>query len=975
MDEALSDRFASNLRLLSSKQPTLANRLSINSPSKWEFYRTGKKGELNLKKEVLGQIHTLHSAQNIEVEARQWVGMQDLHGVDWLLIYGVGLGYYYKELLYWLKDSPHKHLVFLEDDLGVLQSFLQSEQAEAILKDPLVDIFYIDLLDSQDPTIDVLARKLVYQNFLFLPLVSYENEKSAFFARLSYLINFKLYGLQAFYGEYLERGAAFFKNFYHNLFQYPNCVQGNSLYGKFKNVPAIICGAGPSLQQNIETLKSLKDKALIFAGGTSMNALNAFNLVPHFGLGVDPFPAQFTRLIMNTAFETPFFFRNRMNYKAAQMIHGPKLYLAGATGYPVANWFDEKLHLKYPDLDEGCNVINMSLSIAEALGCNPIICVGVDLAYSQGQSYSSGIEMHAIHDPKEHFITKSPVEELVLQNDIYGKPVYTLWKWIQESAWFSNFAATHPHTTLVNATEGGLGFSGVPNVSLKEAASHWLTKSFDFDALLHREFLEAPMPKELNRENIKKTLTEFVDSLTRTSGLLREIYNHSPESWENKLSDFKEDPVLKGLDEKLKEELVYQKLLKVLDEHYQKYVSTAIENKQNASKVLDQLAGRYPYLMEVVVDSLKYIEKALLSESQVALLVDKPSPKIEREGGPLYFYDENGFEINDRALDLQIKEPLSEKLEEFDEENKIKLKKYVKEGLLHGPSIVYSKEGKVLADSFYINGKKWGRMRTFYRDGKEHSIQKFKEGLHEGLQLFFYPDGKLKSSLEYNLGVPNGPIRLYFPNGQLKREVHFKEGKREALDAVFYENGKIMIEAEYKGNKPTGTARMWYENGSLAKEVSFSSSGAIENMQAWDESGKFLPQAAKSLDYFDEVTREANKLTHALNDIVVNLEGAVEIFAKEMHLNQNYESDLVDLRKKLSHFKEASERLQKESGVGERISEPLWKTPSSKRLMQQYLEVMTGTMQESMFKMMSELSNLQKKVKNKEDDSKPEDNS
>lgn len=949
MNEPSQNLFIKNQQILAVKQPKLIARLSLKEPSLWQFCKTGKEGELNLQREVLDNTHFLHSSQNIALEARQWMGSHELQGIDWLLVYGIGLGYYYKELSAWLKEDNRHRVIFLEDDLEVLSKFLETEMATAILQDSQVELYFIDLSDPADTIIDELSRKFIYQSFLFRPLVSYEKEKEATFSRINFLINFKLFGLQNFFGEYLDRGRPFFKNFYNNLFQYPKALQGNSLYGRFKGIPAIICGAGPSLQKNIEILKTLKDKALIFAGGTAMNALNAYQLLPHFGLGVDPFPAQFTRLIMNIAFETPFFIRNRMNFEALQMIHGTKLYLAGATGYPIADWFDKELHLEHPNLDEGCNVINMSLTIAEALGCNPIICVGVDLAYSSGESYSPGIALHPIHDTKEHFITKSIYEELVLQKDIYGQPIYTLWKWIQEAAWFSNFANSHPETTLLNATEGGIGFSGVPNISLKEAASLCLNQQYDFDAILHGAFLNSPMPKEVNRNKLNQVVSQFAESLMRTSEILREIYAADPSNWNNRVNDPKAgtDHRLIALEEKLKSQLAYKELLAVFDEHYQKYMKSALENQQSSNQILDSLVGRFPYLLEITFDNLKYIDEAIQRENFLDVTA---KPPLEKTSAPPVEFAEG--------------ELPGSKQEEFYENGKVKLKQYFKQGLLDGPSVLYSKEGTILASSHYVNGKKNGMMHTYYENGMLHSLQKFKEGVLDGKQEFYYADGSLKSVINYDNGLIDGDVLLYFSTGVLKRQLHFKLGKREGVDRIYNESGKIKIEAQFQDNLPTGVAKLWHDNGLMAKEVIFMAPGVIEKTHQWNETGVQLQDEAKPPDYFDEVTKETEHLSGAIEQIVHHVQGLAEAMGKDK-LSIEIWDNLTDLKQQLSAFQEIGEKLQKESGIKEGGREPVWKTPGSKRLIQQYLELVTGPMQESMFKMMTEMKNLRDKYKEK----------
>lgn len=85
--------------------------------------------------------------------------------------------------------------------------------------------------------------------------------------------------------------------------------------------------------------------------------------------------------------------------------------------------------------------MNFNLSIAKDLGCNPILVVGVDLAYSDNLSYAPGLVRHAIQDPKEAFLTKYSHEELLIKNDINGVPVNTLWKWVNESLWYAQFAS------------------------------------------------------------------------------------------------------------------------------------------------------------------------------------------------------------------------------------------------------------------------------------------------------------------------------------------------------------------------------------------------------------------------------------------------------------------------------------------------------------------------------------------------------
>ncbi len=69
-------------------------------------------------------------------------------------------------------------------------------------------------------------------------------------------------------------------------------------------------------------------------------------------------------------------------------------------------------------------------------------------AYAPGIVPNSSVKAQAI------LSNKGIDKAAIVKQDIYGKPIYTLWKWVAESEWLSNFAAEHPETTFVNATEG-----------------------------------------------------------------------------------------------------------------------------------------------------------------------------------------------------------------------------------------------------------------------------------------------------------------------------------------------------------------------------------------------------------------------------------------------------------------------------------------------------------------------------------------
>lgn len=101
---------------------------------------------------------------------------------------------------------------------------------------------------------------------------------------------------------------------------------------------------------------------------------------------------------------------------------------------------------------------------------------------------------------------------------------------------------------------------------------------------------------------------------------------------------------------------------------------------------------------------------------------------------------------------------------------------HYQEGVLHGPSTFFSETGTVLSKTWYVHGKKVGKVRTFYLSGVRASLQRYKEGILDGLQEYWYEDQTPKSLIPYVQGQVHGEVRLFWPSGRLKRRCVYERG-------------------------------------------------------------------------------------------------------------------------------------------------------------------------------------------------------
>lgn len=819
-----------------------------------------------------------------------------------LFIYGVGSGIYYEAAKQWLKGHPRRALIFLEEDLGVIQQLMSTSEGKEILNDEQVWLHYYDESPKGDADFESLMKNFAFHNPLDAIAHShYLKTKNDRFKTLRMRILHQANIYDNIANEYSNGGVHFFLNYFHNMLWIPRAYLGDSLFGKFKNMPAIVCGAGPSLEKNAHILKQLEDRAIIFAGGTALNALNAMGISAHFGIGIDPNLTYIARMIMNQAFEIPFLYRSRMSFRALEFAHGDRLFITGGGGYETSHWFQKKMGIDSDPIEEGNNVVNFSLSLAHALGCNPIICVGVDLAYSDNKPYPSGIPFHALHDPNYEFQSKSSEEELLIKNDIFGKPVVTLWKWVIESLWYSRFSLKHPEISIINATEGGIGFPSIPNIPLKDVADQYLTKEYDIEGLIHTHIQSSQMPKQITVDEIKKLCHEFGDNMKLCEEGYREILAD--------LTKIKEEIVKGNLPaeiippkiaeriEKLQNEDAYKYLLGVFDRTFEfvrhrDYLRLRTERdklspQEHALKTIEIALNRYSYLGQTI--HLNYhLMMDIIEHSQVP--VPLPAPVIKP---------------------LPVGEP--------------------------GATI-----------------------RT-YASGALHSIRRSKDKKKEGLQEYFYQDGTSKSQIPYKEGKLDGTVRLYHPNNQLARELGFKNGKRQGKEHCWDQQGMMLVDAEYDQDRPIGYSRQWYPNGNMAKEIIFDENSHPVKVREWNEFGAPVMTAREvHHDYFDDVNTKTKVVTKNLESVMKNIKNLIPLVADKAE----FSSQLQEIEKQLATLKHLQSEMVFQSGADPtRPKEAIWKSPSNRTLIQDSLNQFSQLMSKQIQQIEIALENLKNQAK------------
>lgn len=695
------ERFQENLRRYNQKN---GYHLQLPELKEWEFCSTGENKDLNLKKK--GETSYLHFNEDVEMEIRFWTSQLNLDNVELLIVFGVGLGYHYQELLSWLQAKERRYIAFVEDDPELLRAFLETDAASRLLEDQKAELIFWNDSVSNQPFLRKFA--LLYHEFLPTGYKAKAAAQNA--AKIKFIMEFFFHAEAQSMSEYLQGGQTYLRNYAENMLHLDKMLYTPRLFGKFKGIPAVICGAGPSLAKNIEVLKTLSNRALIFAGGTSVNALNVFGMNPHFGVGLDPYVAQLSRILENKAYLVPYIIKPRMHAPSVNALLGDLLYLGGVDGYPIAAWFEEKLGFpKEENVDTGANVVNFSLALAEKLGCNPIICVGLDLAYTNGLSYSPGVQVHASFDPKSTLITKSSKVEMVLVKDLEQKPIYTLQKWIFESTWYGEFAARYPHLQIYNCTEGGIGLGGIPNMTLQEAKERFLNKELNITDRVQAALKEAASFKMPDEGKVRTLIEELFAGVEKALQCTTE----------------------EELDKAMSEDEGLRILLQPFNNLFQ--------GKQWEKCDVPGLPPRKEFLKAVLALSREALQevlsrKAVVHEKRVPVLLKGDSRHKYRE----YYYPDGSL----RALLPYLGEALDGSVQIFYPDGQLKRKVDYIDGKRHGEDLYYGANGKILAIAHYFEERPYGVSETFSSEGiVQKEIRYYSPGQIHTV-TFFDPAGK-----------------------------------------------------------------------------------------------------------------------------------------------------------------------------------------------------------------------------------------
>ena len=162
-----------------------------------------------------------------------------------------------------------------------------------------------------------------------------------------------------------------------------------ALRDTYRGRPAVVAAAGPSLDAAVSPLRDLEGRALLVAADTALRPLLTAGLAPHLVVGLDPGAINATHFHYLPDCSRTWLVSESALDPSAGRLFGARTFWFRVADHEPWPWYRE-LGLDVGLLEVWGSVVTAAFQVAVLAGCDPIVFVGTDLAYSDGLPYCRG---------------------------------------------------------------------------------------------------------------------------------------------------------------------------------------------------------------------------------------------------------------------------------------------------------------------------------------------------------------------------------------------------------------------------------------------------------------------------------------------------------------------------------------------------------------------------------------------------------
>lgn len=391
----MDERFASNMAYLKEYYPNVYGQLDTITRDTENYQLTYARNKLpNLY--IGGEVSSyLYSQYDPAHEAKRWTEwvMDKGERTPNLIMFGFGLGYHVQA---YAEAYPEHNIYVYEPDEQVLLAAMMAIDFRAFFENMKVKEIIVGRTKADRDKFFYRFLRYLKAGADTLSLPIYDRIKKEEMAEFFSEAKVSIINYDSAYLLYENFGLQWITNYMYNFAKTMKSPSIVGLQGKFEGIPAVVVGAGPSLEADIECLRELKKHALIIAAGSTVQSLFYYGIEPHLIVCIDGTEDN------NNAFKN-------LNFEHVPFLFSPMVYHQ-ILEKPIENLmhtvYNSDITIKYLlELDESYpymaptdSVTGTAIQAAIYMGCQEIVFTGQDFSYPGASIYAPG----AVHFSQEY---------------------------------------------------------------------------------------------------------------------------------------------------------------------------------------------------------------------------------------------------------------------------------------------------------------------------------------------------------------------------------------------------------------------------------------------------------------------------------------------------------------------------------------------------------------------------------------------
>ena len=430
-----------------------------------------------------------------------------------VIFYGIGLGYHIDAFL---EKYPDVNYYIYEPIPEILYTYLSNKEIKELPSKRLKNI----VTTTNRQTISKFLNEAIDKSTGKIELITLPIHKQIFpeeYKEFLYLYKEIVKGKMSSIvveGAFQKRWTLNSMKNLREVLSTPNIMIEKK--GQFKGKAALLVAAGPSLNEELENIRYIKENGLayIFSVGTSVNTLINNNIFPDATTTYDPQKVNqiaVKKIKESRITEIPLIFGSSVGFETIENYPGKKyhmltnqdtvsdFYLRTINNEPIARVYDAP------------TISVITLQLLYQLGFSTVILVGQNLAYLGNKRYSSD-------SVNRTELNKAEREKAITVKDVYGNDIFTNSGYITMKEQLEFYIKEFKDMKVINSTKGGAHIDGTTFMELSDVISTHLTTK-----IVEKDWIECKVTKydiDYLRSQSKKMDKEYENALK----LIEEYY-------------------------------------------------------------------------------------------------------------------------------------------------------------------------------------------------------------------------------------------------------------------------------------------------------------------------------------------------------------------------------------------------------------------------------------------------------------------